>query len=364
MVEASEYSAIYYLIVILLTIALTQRYAQLPDSRLLCHNSEFSIVGWSLALILAIFIGLRPMSGRYFVDMVNYRDHYYAIYYGRPFRFNWESTNYLFDNLFQGMASDMLDITAFFVIIALIYFLCIYKAMAKFFPMDSILAFVVYLGAFSTFSYSTNGIKAGAAAALFLCALAYRNKPIWCVLFLFLTLGFHHSMVVPIAAFVACILVNNPKVYFCFWLVCFLLSAVHFTWFQELFAGMADQSGAGYLNNPDSEWGGKSGFRLDFILYSSVPIVVGYYAIFKKKLNSPDYNFLLNVYMLSNSVWMLCMYASFTNRIAYLSWLMYPVVLIYPFLHDRFMHHQYRKMNYVVWFQLLFTLGMNYIYYG
>lgn len=364
MIEASAYSTIYNVVVALLTIVLTQHYANMPDSRLLCRSSQISIGGWCLALTMALFIGFRPMSGYYFVDMANYRDHYYALFFGRPFKFNWESTNYLFDNLFQGMASSMWDISMFFVIIALIYFLCTYMAMTKFFPQDSFLGFVVFLGAFSTFSYSTNGIKAGAAAALFLCALAYRHKRLWCALFLFMTLGFHHSMVVPIAAFITCLFVRNPRIYFGFWIICFFLSAIHFSWFQELFAGMADESGAGYLKDTKSDWGGKSGFRIDFIIYSAVPIAIGYYAIFKKKLNSPDYNFLLNVYMLCNSVWMLCMYASFTNRIAYLSWLMYPVVLIYPFLHHRFMPSQYKTMNRVIWYQLLFTLGMNYIYYG
>lgn len=363
MIAASAYSTIYIIIVTILTIVLTQRYAQMPDSRLLCQGTRSSIGGWCIALILALFIGFRPMSW-YFVDMVNYNDYYYTLFYGKPYEFNWELTNYLFDNIFQGMASAMWDITVFFVIIALIYFLCSYKAMTKFFPKDSLLGFVVFLGAFSTFSYSTNGVKAGAAAALFLCALAYRHKPLWCALFLFLTLGFHHSMVVPIAAFIACLFVKNPRIYFGFWLVCLVLSAIHFSWFQELFASMADEGGAGYLKSAESDWGGKSGFRIDFVLYSSVPIAIGYYAIFKKKLNSPDYNFLLNVYMLSNAVWMLCMYASFTNRIAYLSWLMYPVVLIYPFLRHRFMSRQYKMVNYVVWFQLLFTICMNFIFNG
>ena len=44
------------------------------------------------------------------------------------------------------------------------------------------------------------------------------------------------------------------------------------TFFQDLFAGIADESGAEYLSSTNSDWGGKSGFRIDFVVYSFMPV--------------------------------------------------------------------------------------------
>ena len=152
------------------------------------------------------------------------------------------------------------------------------------------------------------------------------------------------------------------------WILCVLISLAHITWFQELFAQISadsgDESGAGYLTGSDTNgWGGKSGFRFDFVLYSAMPVLVGYYAIVKKKIVSRDYQFILNLYMLLNSVWMLCMYAEFTNRIAYLSWFMYPFVLIYPLLKEDWGKSKYKTLSKIVLYHLGFTLFMQVIYY-
>lgn len=219
------------------------------------------------------------------------------------------------------------------------------------------------MGAFSTFSYATNGIKAGAAAALFLCAIAYRDR-IWiAALLLFASLGFHHSMIVPIAAFIGALVCKKPKYYYAFWVFCFLIALGNITYFQELFAGLSkDQSAVNYLTNTSTDWGGKTGFRWDFVIYSSFPLLVGWYTVFKRKVKSERYNFILNIYLFTNAIWLLCMYVPFNNRIAYLSWCLYPIVLVYPFFNCGQMTHEKQIMNCVVWIQLLFTLGMYFIY--
>ena len=142
------------------------------------------------------------------------------------------------------------------------------------------------------------------------------------------------------------------------------MAFLHVSAFQELFSGMADEHGAVYLSGLNTDWGGKNGFRLDFVFYSALPVAVGYYAIYKRGLKSEMFSFLYNTYLLTNAVWMLCMYASFTNRIAYLSWGFLPVVTMYPFFTKEFIPKQYKYANYVVWYQLLFTLAMHLIYYA
>ena len=359
------YLHIYTLLVTVMSLFVFIKYPRYSQDRIITgrYQSSFEVV--IITIIMMVFIGLRPISGRFFVDMANYaRD--YNLMLGQPFEFEWNTDNKLFDNLFAFLASNSLPVEVFFLLIAVIYFGGISFACSRLFPRDKIASVLVYLGAFSTFSYGTNGIKAGAAASLFLVALAlYRNRQwIWVLVFLLLSLGFHHSMIMPVLCFIVCLFVRDSRLFFVFWIICLLIAAFHITLFQEFFGSIVDEQGAGYLLGED--YIRKSvvgGFRIDFILYSAVPIFVGGIAVFRKKNISRQYAFLLCLYTMINSVWLLCMYAEFTNRIAYLSWLMLPIVLIYPFLNEKWGKSQYKTFHWVALGHLAFTLFMQYVYY-
>ena len=367
-IGAQYYSHIFIWLVVVLSISVFGQYGHYSQNHLNKGQNKFSVGVLFLVLFLTLFIGLRPASGRYFVDMGNYYDDYNNII-GDSFSFDWNTDNKLFDNYFRFLASNRVPITFFFFSIATIYFVCIAIACASLFTRDKMAALLVYLGAFSTFSYGTNGIKAGAAAALFLVALAlYKNKKVvWTVVFLLLSIGFHHSMLLPVIAFVICILIKNPKFFTILWFACFVLSALHVSYFQEFFSGFSgiDDKIGDYLREDSDRYQRADilgGFRIDFILYSFVPILIGWIAVFKKKIQSNTYLFILNIYTFINAIWLLCMYASYTNRIAYLSWLMYPIVLIYPFLNERWGTNQYKVFKWVAYGHLAFTVFMQYIY--
>lgn len=344
----------------ILTFIVSNKYASYTNGRLYSDTPENPAPAFLVALCFTLFIGFRPMSG-VFIDMMN-NVTLYEFYGQFDYSFTWNTDNKIFDNLFKFMAYEKYDIRIFFVIMALIYFGGMFLAFKKMFPKDILYMLVIYLGAFSTFSFGTNGIKNGAAASLFLCALAYKNKKFLFLLLCFLAYGFHHSMILPIAALFLTFFYKNTKVYFYIWIVCILLSAAHVTVFQSLFNSMADSQGQDYLGTIDGE--ASHGFRPDFIFYSAFPVIAGYYAMFKHNYRSSVYQYLFNTYLITNSIWMLCMYASYTNRIAYLSWLMLPVVLVYPFFDKAFVADQYKKLNIVAWLHLGFTLGMQVIYYG
>ena len=369
--DAQFYYPIYLFLVSVLTLGVYSRY----NARRLSNIPYQLSRKWAadapclmLALFMTLFIGLRPVSYRYFGDMGNYVAGYHQFYENVPFIFDPEAENLIWDNWWALWGSMNMGTESFFVISAGIYFVCTYVFCKKVFPADTFLAYLVFLAAFSTFSYTTNGCKAGNAAAIFLLAIAYRKNLFVCIPILLISLGFHHSMKLPIVAFVAVYFYKNPKVYLYVWMLCVLISLAHITWFQELFAQISadngDEHGANYLlGNDTNGWGGKSGFRFDFVLYSAMPVLVGYYAVVKKKIVSRDYQFLLNLYLLLNSVWMLCMYAEFTNRIAYLSWFMYPFVLIYPLLNENWGAYKYKTLSKIMLCHLGFTLFMQVIYY-
>ena len=368
MIEIKYYYDIYLFIITIITIVVANSYAK-GDFNLPYSDSGIviDVRAIILCIIIALYIGFRPING--FADTMVYVS-WYDGSKGLIYNYDPLASNKIWNNLFNWWASNELGISNFFVLTAFIYFGCTYFSCRKFFNQDQYIAFLVFLASFSTFSYATNGIKAGAAGAIFLLGLSYYKKWIIGISLILISWGFHHSMILPVVAFAVAYLYRNSKFYYYFWIICLIISVLHITFFQYLFASMAedqgDTSGVGYLMSSSADaWGGKTGFRIDFVIYSAMPILVGYYSMFKKKLKfSNTYKMLLNIYMLTNSVWMLCMYAQFTNRIAYLSWFMFPIVLIYPFLKEDWGPTRYQTLSKVVLANLGFTLFMKFIYYS
>lgn len=308
-----------------------------------------------------------------FVDTAAYTL-FYERHFGEVFSFDWDAQNLLFDNIFYYMSNNIKEVVWFYLLISFIYFGSIWYICRRMFPQHCLASFLVYLAAFSTYSYATNGIKAGAAASFFLMALALNeNKSklkLLSFVFLVISMGFHHSMRIPVAAFIICKIIKKPWIYTAFWVFCFIIAALHITFFQEFFVGLGEELGdekvIGYLSIDEdlSDEISFNGFRLDFILYSVVPIIVGWIGVYGRKIESKGYHFLLNLYTLINAIWLLCIYANFTNRIAYLSWLMYPIVLVYPLLRENWGDDRYVVFKYVAYGHLLFTLFMAFVYYG
>ena len=354
MLSAELYHQCYLLIITALTVIICLFYEQLKNAK------GFSVF---LAIFMMLFIGFRPISG-VFIDMGNYHETF-EHFKGLNPHFNFETENFIFSNIFSAFMMFQWPEEVFYFIIAVIYFGGIIWACLKLFPNHTLFSFVVYLAAFSTFSYGTNGIKSGAAASVFLLAVAYKDNKWLAALFALISLGFHHSMMLPIGAFVLAYFIKDPRYTFRFWIICFIIAALHITIFQDAFAYFTNESSSNYLII--SEESGKqylTGFRLDFILYSVVPIIIHKLLRMNYIVNSSQYDFIINFYTLSNAIWMLCMYASFTNRIAYLSWFIYPIALIYPFCNLKGIQNQGFYTLFVALAHLSFTLFMTYVYYA
>lgn len=99
-----------------------------------------------------------------------------------------------------------------------------------------------------------------------------------------------------------------------------------------MFAGLGFDDRLSYLTDYDIGMFSHTGFRWDFLLYSMMPIVLGYYVVIKRGIQDRTYTILLNTYTLANAFWVMVIRANYSNRFAYLSWFMYPIVLAYPLL--------------------------------
>lgn len=366
MIEAIYYQTTYCIIVAILTIIVVYFY-DVYGINISKKNVKFNDGAWALLLTLfmILFIGFRPISS-VFVDMPGYA---YGMLDGRFERIEttWDN-NFIFYPMMAFLSSHGASPQTPIVILATINYGITYIAMRKFFPKDTTLAMLVYCIALSTFAGATNGLKQGCAAAILLAALAYRENLLAFIFFLFLSFGFHHAMQLPIAAAIVCIFYKKTNTYYFFWFVCLIISLFHVTYFQTLFAGVTDEQGADYLfveaGSWESSFKGRVGFRYDFVIYSVMPMLIGRFIILKKKIETERYSYLINVYTLTNAIWLLCMYANYTNRIASLSWGIYPVIIIYPFLKERINRRQGHSLISIVLIHLSFTLFMFLIYKG
>lgn len=364
MIPAVFYQFFYLLFVAIITLVVASKYNVSANTTQFNYLEKETSV-WLIVLFMVLFIGFRPLD-MLFVDMGHYAEMYMRVYDGIAMNFSLTTDNIIFDNLLAWWGSVRLGYTSFFVFIALIYFGCAYLGIRRLFPTHKLAAYLVFLAAFSTFSYGTNGIKAGAAASIFIWAMGYRDNMKICIPLVLLSWGFHHSMQLPVAAFILTWFYKSPKVYYYTWAFCMLMALMHVGAFASLFASYSDERGAGYLTSVNGGMEGtKGGFRIDFIIYSAIPILIGYIMEMKRKIQvSPLYRDIIHLYICINGIWMLCMYAEFTNRIAYLSWFLYPIVLIYPFLCENWGSDKYMMFGRVMRLHLGFTIFMNMIYYG
>ena len=87
-----------------------------------------------------------------------------------------------------------------------------------------------------------------------------------------------------------------------------------------------------------------TGFRWDFLLYSAMPIWLMWYVSVKRRLRSKTYEFLACTYIFANAFWVTVIRSSFSNRFAYLSWFIYPLVIAYPLLEMKIWQRQHLKL--------------------
>lgn len=208
-------------------------------------------------------------------------------------------------------------------------------------PKHALIACAFIIVDFNFFSYGTNGIRNGMAAGIALFAISIistnicQNKILSYsigFILLYLSTAVHQTIFLPLAACILSCFYKNTRVYMIVWALCIILSLIIPGILQSLFGLFIDDARfQSYASNTDEmNLFSKTGFRWDFLLYSSVPITLGWYVIFRKRIINPTYAFLLNIYIITNSFWVCVNSIPYSNRFAYLSWFMMPILICYP----------------------------------
>lgn len=331
------------------------------DEDLIDENTNNPLILIYVGLFV-YFVGLRPISGYYFGDTFNYALTYNYFVNGVKI-FNPESEELMFEWL-QYHCSKVMDVHGFFLLIEVLYVVPVLWACRKLAPNHYLLLFIVYMGAFSFFSYGTNGIRNGMACSLIIAAIACVNQnllyKIIGALLAFLAFNIHRSTALPIVCILGSFFVKDTRYIMGFWIASIFISLVAGGAVESFFTGLGfDDRMEGYSSqNIDASMFSSTGFRWDFLLYSSMPILLGYYVVFVRQIWDRNYLLLLNTYILCNSFWVMMIRASYSNRFAYLSWFMYALVLAYPCLKLPVWEDQGRKAALIFMAHFAFTFYM------
>ncbi len=343
----------FCLFVVLLTVVHTHL-LDLNDKRNLIY---LNLTGYILLFLSVFYIGLRPVSGKYFLDMGTYAHHFENYQEGNPIITEQD----VFFHIFMQFCSKIMSVNNFFLMCVLVYIIPMFRISKKFFKEYWFYAFFVFLVSFQFWPYAVNGIRNGMGTSLFLLGLSFYDKKFWLGVSMVFAVLIHQSLMLPVLAFVATLFYNKPKTFLIGWLVTIPLSLGAGSLFETFFTAMGfaeDRLGA-YLSGEEA----AGGFRFDFLLYSASAVFTGWYFIFKRDFNDRIYHHIFNTYLMINAFWILVIRANFSNRFAYLSWFMIGLVIIYPFLKERFYIYQHVVIGRVLALYFAFTYFMYTIYY-
>lgn len=339
-IPIADYTPFFnYSILILVLIAFWQ-----CNTGIALHKNIVSlnaVWGVLFTAILILYMGLRPISS-VFGDTVNYAQGFYDLQHStQPFILEWH-TEWLFYNLMNWFAKYS-DIHTFFLLCAFIYVGGLWLAMQRIFRSYYYIPLLVIFSMFTFWAYGVNGIRNGMATSLFILAVTYINRLPIVIILCILSVGIHKSCLLLVSAATIAWFIKNSYLYLLAWIGCVGISYAAGMRIQNYIVATnilgEDDRLSGYLTGS-----GQIGeavqmsmtFRWDFLLYSALGVFIGYYFIFRRNFRDEYYHWLYNIFLISNAFWVLVIRAIYSNRFAQISWFIMPIILIYPFMKQRF----------------------------
>lgn len=196
---------------------------------------------------------------------------------------------------------------------------------------DMLLPLLIMMCSFFFLDYGINILRQGIGYAFFILAMTQRRIG-WKIAVAAVAVSFHISLLIPAGIyFLLCLVKVKTRYPVIIWVVTLVVVAMGIDVFPRLFELMSGSTIAGraevYLN---SNWiVYRTGFRIDFVLFSLFFMLAGLWL--NRKVWSDNFSrIVLNLYVLTNAVFMLTMNYPYSDRYARLSWTLIPVMLAYP----------------------------------
>ncbi len=362
----SLYQPLFLSVVSLLAAIMAAMYLSSPtDARSEKGMHSSILLCIPLCIVLTVWLGMRPVSGE-FGDTVNYALTYEnseVIFSGIDFHQEW-----LFNLLMYLCQEGGMDVSEFFTIIEFIYVFTALWAVYRLMPKNALLGMIFVCGSLMYFSFGVNGLRNGMACHILLLAMSYflDSKYLPAVVLAAAGFSIHRSIALPIAAMVVSRwAIRDVRVALYIWLGSIVLSLLAGNFFVGMLGGMdfddrmnSYASGA-YIDDGFS----RTGFRWDFLIYSAMPVLMGYIVLIRRGMRENWYRVLFSTYCLANAFWVLVIRIAYSNRFAYLSWFMYPVIIAYPLIMMRVWPDQDRKTAQILIAYVSFTVVMNTLYW-
>ena len=356
---APYYFLIYWFVVMLLTVSKYNRMRSRRGYSVVTQMDNYKpLILFCVFFIL--FFGLRPVAF-VFGDTTVYADGYrvmqrygiYSLIHNNDGSFEASQSagsDWLFYSV-MFLCAQVMSVNFFFLIVMFFYVAMMFWGCRKLDYKHGSTLMLFCIGAFSFYGYSINGIRNGVACSFMIFALARlcKGEKLWPAILSFVAIGCHKSTALPVACMLFSYYVKKTKYMYIAWLGSILLSLAIGGYLSNMLTllGFDDRLAANLQSGADvvDSWGVEmeSRFRWDFLLYSSAPIILGWYTIFKRKVYNNTYLLLLGTYIYSNAFWVILIRSLFSNRFAYLSWFLYPIVLAYPLLNFPVFKKQHSK---------------------
>ena len=289
-----------------------------------------SIMPFLLSLFCILFIGWREWKADEFVD---------SIRYGYSYLYNYQTLDPSdIKDLSFGIFSYLcyalgIHVDLYFVLCTCLYILPLLLVVKRIDDTRKTFFFLMIIASMSFFDYGVNIVRNGIASSFLLLSFVYSKRLAVALPITILAIGFHKSLLLPALIFIAVNYYNKPKLFLCFWLLSIPASFVISSIFQEYilqFNFISDRMGQYAEGAADNDLFSRTGFRWDFLIYGAIPIVIGYYYTLRRKLEDNLYTLLLSTYTLTNAIWVIINEIQYSNRFAYLSWFLMPILILYP----------------------------------
>ena len=335
-----------------------------PDNTLQKTGSQ-PMVPLLLCLVLTFWMGFRPVSAA-FGDTINYALEY-ASMDTTHISMDW-SGEWIWGLLMNSCKAAGLSVNVFFTIVAAGYVLSAFWAISRFMPTDPMLGVVFLLNSLMFFTFGVNGLRNGLACHLVLLGTSFLLDDKWVpgALVFLLAFGIHRSTMLPIAAILTGLfLMRNIRYVIIFWIASIFISLVAGGAITSFFAGLGfDDRMTQYTSISDMSDFSRVGFRWDFLLYSAAPVAMAWYVCIKKNIQDNWYNVICTAYGLCNAFWIMVIRSAFSNRFAYLSWFLYPIVIAYPLVNMPIRQDQDRFTGWILLAYSGFSVFMWFIFWA
>lgn len=292
-----------------------------------------------LLMIALVFLGgailLQPLEG---IDSIRYNQNFLILKNLSFWEMNaLEYPPYAFRLINWLVGQFTSDYHVLFFVFFIIYIFIFYKALKNIYPsFERYYIFMAYMMYPFFIGYLMNVKKHGLGLVFMLLAISYffKNQNIKGAASLIISVLFHKAMLLvflPIFLFVWLKEKNILKIASPIYIILLIFSISGLGEYLQNNEVLLDylqleNRFQGYLSTETATYY-KTGFRLDFALFSLIPIFL--YLYFKNRINKNDKKWVtkwLGLYLLLNGIYQFFSFAPYADRFAGFSWFILPLV--------------------------------------